>query len=254
MSMAVSVTLLLLLSGASASFDASPSALSGATSVVFIGSPATAFWSGIPSSPSSYCVSPGTKLSFAFSQYHNVWELPSAGSYGSCDFSSATELASTSAGGGSASYPNVYNATVTATAGQTLYVACQVGSHCANGQKISIEVSSSCAAPPPPTSGGHDHSGHAHGGSEDLCDGSHEGDGHAHACPPPFFLVPPPSPAPPVASDEGCDGGCIGAIIGGSFVPVLMLVLWFSGSFGPRCPSPFAKAAAHDGVTMATKA
>ena len=30
-------------------------------------------------------------------------------------------------------------------------------------------------------------------------------------------------------------------IIGGSFVPVLMLILWLGGAFAPRCPSPFKK-------------
>ena len=33
----------------------------------------------------------------------------------------------------------------------------------------------------------------------------------------------------------------IGGVIGGCFVPVLVLVLWLSGAFGPKCPSPFAK-------------
>ena len=35
-----------------------------------------------------------------------------------------------------------------------------------------------------------------------------------------------------------CDGGCIGGIIGGCFVPVLMCILWLSGAFAPKCPSP----------------
>ena len=30
-------------------------------------------------------------------------------------------------------------------------------------------------------------------------------------------------------------------IIGGSFVPVLMLVLWLGGAFGKKCPSPLRK-------------
>jgi len=39
----------------------------------------------------------------------------------------------------------------------------------------------------------------------------------------------------------GCGGGCVGGIIGGCFVPVLMCILWLSGAFGPKCPSPFAR-------------
>ncbi len=250
------VPLFMLVTGASASFDSSPSALSSATSTVVIGSPATSFWSGIRSHTAphltSLCVTPGTMLSFLYSQYHNVWEMPSADAYGSCNFSGATELASDSVGGGpGGSFPNSYNATVTATVGQTLYLSCDVGSHCAHGQKISVQVSSSCASPPPPTSTDSDDDGHDHGHGEDECDGSHEGDGHLHACPPPFWHVPPPSPAPPAASDdEGCGGGCIGAIVGGSFVPVLMLLLWLSGAFGPKCPSPLAKSVSDKPITM----
>jgi len=36
----------------------------------------------------------------------------------------------------------------------------------------------------------------------------------------------------------GCGTGCIGGIVGGSFVPVLLLILWLSGAFGKKCPSP----------------
>lgn len=39
----------------------------------------------------------------------------------------------------------------------------------------------------------------------------------------------------------GCDGGCVGGIIGGCFVPTLMFILWMSGVFGPKCPSPLKK-------------
>ncbi|EOD09309.1 hypothetical protein EMIHUDRAFT_216710 [Emiliania huxleyi CCMP1516] len=35
--------------------------------------------------------------------------------------------------------------------------------------------------------------------------------------------------------------GCIGGIIGGCFVPVLLLGLWASGAFGSKCPSPVLK-------------
>ena len=34
----------------------------------------------------------------------------------------------------------------------------------------------------------------------------------------------------------------VGGIVGGCFVPVLMLILWLSGAFASKgCPSPFAK-------------
>ena len=49
------------------------------------------------------------------------------------------------------------------------------------------------------------------------------------------------SASPPPASsseDGGCGGGCVGGIIGGCAVPVLLLILWFSGAFGSKCPSP----------------
>ena len=51
--------------------------------------------------------------------------------------------------------------------------------------------------------------------------------------------------------DHAVDGGCIGGIIGGISVPLLMLILWLSGVFAPKCPSPFAKKEPKDaGVTM----
>ena len=60
----------------------------------------------------------------------------SAAKYDSCDFSGATELASTSHGGGSGSTPNLYEAVVSSAG--TLYFACQVGGHCGGGQKVTI--------------------------------------------------------------------------------------------------------------------
>lgn len=38
-----------------------------------------------------------------------------------------------------------------------------------------------------------------------------------------------------------CGGGCIGGIIGGCFVPFLILILWMGGAFAPKCPSPIKK-------------
>ena len=70
------------------------------------------FWSAIPSSPSSYSVTVGEKLRFKYNSYHNLYMMESAAKYDSCDFSGATELASTSHGGGSGSTPNLYEAVV----------------------------------------------------------------------------------------------------------------------------------------------
>ena len=39
----------------------------------------------------------------------------------------------------------------------------------------------------------------------------------------------------------GCGPGCIGGIVGGCFVPVLLVVLWLSNAFGPKCPAPSLK-------------
>ena len=96
------------------------------------------YWSAMPSSPESYEVEIGDKLSFKYSEYHNVYLMPSQEAYWSCDFSSATELASDSYGGGEGSFPNVYEAVVTAPG--TLYFACQKPGHCGARQKISVKV------------------------------------------------------------------------------------------------------------------
>ena len=37
---------------------------------------------------------------------------------------------------------------------------------------------------------------------------------------------------------NGCGAGCVGAIAGG-VVPLIACILWLSGAFGPRCPSPW---------------
>jgi hypothetical protein len=73
--------------------------------------------------------------------------MPSSAAFTGCDFSSATELGSTSLGGGSGSNANLYEAVAT-TAG-TLSFACQVGTHCSLGQKITVTVAASCGAASP---------------------------------------------------------------------------------------------------------
>ena len=107
------------------------------------------YWSAMPSSPSTYEVVIGDKLSFKYSEYHNVYLMPSQEAYRSCNFSDATELASDSYGGGEGSFPNVYEAVTTATG--TLYFACQIAGHCAGKQKIAVTVTA-VPAPPPPDS------------------------------------------------------------------------------------------------------
>ena len=105
------------------------------------------YWSAMPSSPSTYEVVIGDKLSFKYTEYHNVYLMPSQEAYESCDFSAATELASVSYGGGEGDIPNKYEAVTTATG--TLYFACQIASHCAQGQKIAVTVKAAPAPPPP---------------------------------------------------------------------------------------------------------
>ena len=101
------------------------------------------YWSAMPSSPSTYEVVVGDKLSFKYTEYHNVYLMPSPEAYESCDFSAATELASATYGGGEGDTPNKYEAVTTATG--TLYFACQIPEHCAGKQKIAVTVT---AAPP----------------------------------------------------------------------------------------------------------
>lgn len=103
------------------------------------------YWSLKPSDPPSYDVAVGTALLFRYSQFHNLWEMPSKVAFDACDFSDARELASTTHGGVAAAdvdrlgYANVYEAAMD-TAG-TAYFACQVSDHCQKGQKIAVTVS-----------------------------------------------------------------------------------------------------------------
>ena len=143
--------LLCLVSSATAALtasalDSSSAALTSVDNVgslVEIGSSSEGYWSAMPSSPSTYEVVVGDKLSFKYTEYHNVYLMPSPEAYESCDFSAATELASDSYGGGEGSFPNVYEAVTTATG--TLYFACQIPGHCGARQKIAVTVT---AAPP----------------------------------------------------------------------------------------------------------
>ena len=141
----------LLALSADATLDSSTGTLAAATgTLVTIGS-GTMFWSTIPSVASSYSVAVGDKLSFKYNSYHNVYLMASKAAYDGCDFAGATELASTSLGGGSGGTPNLYEAVVTAAG--TYYIACQIGGHCGGGQKVAVTaaaaVAAAAASPPP---------------------------------------------------------------------------------------------------------
>ena len=106
------------------------------------------YWSAMPSTPSTYEVVIGDKLSFKYTTYHNVYLMPSQEAYASCDFSAATELANATYGGGEGSIPNKYEAVTTATG--TLYFACQIPGHCAGKQKIAVTVTAAPTDSPAP--------------------------------------------------------------------------------------------------------
>merc|ERR1711871_115578 len=82
----------------------------------------------------------GDKVVFKYSSAHNVYEMATKSAYDKCDFTGATELASTSQGGGSGALPNQYIYQCK-TQGDT-YIACQVGSHCVAGQKVVVGCNS----------------------------------------------------------------------------------------------------------------
>eukprot|EP00966_Prymnesium_polylepis_P024990 576154-Prymnesium_polylepis.1 len=124
--------------GTSSMLDSTTSGLSAVTTQVNVGM-SPYYWSSIPASPSSYSIEVGDKLSFMYSEHHNVYLMASQTAYDSCDFTGATALALESQGGlTSSTTPNLYEAV--ATSAGTLYIACQVGSHCAAGQKITVTI------------------------------------------------------------------------------------------------------------------
>ena len=148
----------------SAYLDTSAAAVQAATASREIGTEPF-FWNAIPQPIASYNVHTGTLLTFKFSNSHNLWLMDSQAAYDACDFSGATELASTTHGGATNQqdidfgHENLYEATV---AGEgTLRFACQVGSHCLNLQRVVVHVT-----PAPPVSGSGSGSG---GGSCDAC-------------------------------------------------------------------------------------
>ena len=100
--------------------------------------------------------------------------MGSQAEYDACDFTGATELASTTHGGAvgqdkADGLSNLYEAKVTSDG--TLRFACEVGTHCLNGQKVVVNVApgpslTTLPPSPPPVSGSGSGSG---GGSCDAC-------------------------------------------------------------------------------------
>merc|ERR1712054_13137 len=78
----------------------------------------------------------GESVVFKYSANHNVYSMPTQAAFDGCDFTGATELGSTSQGGGAGALPNQYSYKC-ASEGD-VYIACQVGSHCSSGQKVKI--------------------------------------------------------------------------------------------------------------------
>merc|ERR1719384_2877364 len=103
-------------------------------------------WNSFQMSKNPHTVEVGTRLVFKYASYHNVWLMGSQSAWDDCNFDDAVELAGENQGGGtSGSEVNLYQ-TVATMAGKLL-LACQVSSHCAEGQKVQITV-----VPPSPSS------------------------------------------------------------------------------------------------------
>lgn len=89
---------------------------------------------------SRVAASGGQAVLFKYSANHNVYQLGSAAAFEACNFTGATEIGNTTQGGGSGSYPNHFSYTCTQSG--SVYLACQVGSHCAGGQKVVVACGS----------------------------------------------------------------------------------------------------------------
>ena len=142
------LTWLTLLPG-SLGLDSSSAALTAATGTTWTVGGDTNYWNGCCAANYGLTVTVGDKLSFGYSAAHNVYRMASETAYNDCDFTGATELASTSHGGGSGSTPNLYEAVVSSAG--TLYIACQVSSHCQYNQKVTITAAAASPSPPSPS-------------------------------------------------------------------------------------------------------
>ena len=123
----------------------------------------------IPVANQAITVEPSAKITFEWPSVHNVYEMPSAAAYTSCDFSAATEVCPVAADG---------SCTIDApAAGETKYYACRVGLHCRRGQVVAI---TSTAAP----------------GTDHTFDSVPAADGDSDS-------PPPPTPKPTTALPKG---------------------------------------------------
>ena len=117
----------------SASLDTSAAAVQAATPSLVIGTQVSWFWNQMPQPIASYNVSIGTRLTFKFSDSHNLYLMASQEKYDDCDFSGSIGLAGTNYGGATNEQEkafgltNLYVATVVAPVGTTLWFACEKG-------------------------------------------------------------------------------------------------------------------------------
>ena len=148
--------------------DTTPASLAAATTEVVIGcktatsglycdSPSwrdSTSWDGIrKAGPAVFDITAGDKIKFVYSYEHNVWWLPDRAAYDACSFySGGSELPHwlLRDADGKATGNLIYEAVVTEPG--TLYLACELGQHCDDGQKIVINVAAPAetASPPPP--------------------------------------------------------------------------------------------------------
>jgi len=111
-------------------------------------------WDGIrKAGPAVFDITAGDKIKFVYSYDHNVWWMPDRAAYDSCSFySGGSELPHwlLRDADGKATGSLIYEAVVTEPG--TLYLACELGQHCDDGQKIVINVAAPAetASPPPP--------------------------------------------------------------------------------------------------------
>eukprot|EP00966_Prymnesium_polylepis_P008432 194391-Prymnesium_polylepis.1 len=110
------------------------------------------YWSTIPSLKSSRTVTVGSKGVFYFEYSHNVYAMESEAKYDSCDFSGAIDLGTTgtaqiiTSSGFFVTYW-AYVAVLRSTG--TLYLSCNTGNNCANGQKVIATIVEAFPPSPP---------------------------------------------------------------------------------------------------------
>ena len=96
----------------------------------------------------------GDKISFTYAKNHDIWSHPTLDALESCDYSEAVRVAGPMDGGGcddeadlacmAAATPFLLNVS---EAGMK-FLSCRVGAHCANGQRVVIEMHEEARAPP----------------------------------------------------------------------------------------------------------